>query len=136
VTFAGSVPHRDTPSFYRAADVFALSSEFDNSPNVILEAMACGLPVVSTDVGGVREFVIDRSGGAVVPPGDAASFACALESYLAQPEAALAAGTFNRQRASTEFSWRASALQLLDVYRRVVAARTRTERTERTEATV
>jgi glycosyltransferase involved in cell wall biosynthesis len=128
VTFAGSVPHRDTPSFYRAADVFALSSDFDNSPNVVLEAMACGLPVVTTDVGGVREFMIDQSGGAVVPPGDAPSFARALESYLTEPDAARAAGTFNRQKASTEFSWRASALQLLDVYRRVVDARQSGER--------
>src|SRR5437773_4206159 len=55
VTFAGYVPQGDTPSWYRTADVFALSSEFDNSHNAILEAMACALPVVTTDVGGVRE---------------------------------------------------------------------------------
>ena len=47
--------------YYRAADVFALSSDFDNSPNVVLEAMACGLPVVATDVGGVAEYVVGRS---------------------------------------------------------------------------
>jgi glycosyltransferase involved in cell wall biosynthesis len=128
VTFAGFVPHRETPSFYRAADVFALSSDFDNSPNVVLEAMACALPVVTTDVGGVREMVTDRSGGAVVPAGDAASFARALESYLTQPDASRAAGAFNRQKASTEFSWRASALQLLDVYRRIVDGRRSGER--------
>ena len=78
VTFTGSVPQRDTPAFYRTADVFALSSDFDNSPNAVLEAMACGLPVVATDVGGVRDFVVDRAGGAVVPPGDAPALARAL----------------------------------------------------------
>ena len=128
VTFAGSVPQRDTPAFYRTADVFALSSDFDNSPNAVLEAMACGLPVVATDVGGVREFVADRVGGAVVPPGDAAALAEALERYLAQPDAARAAGAHNRLKATTEFSWRASALQLLDVYRRVIDARRDRER--------
>jgi glycosyltransferase involved in cell wall biosynthesis len=122
VTFAGSVPHRQTPAFYRAADVFALSSDFDNSPNAILEAMACGLPVVATDVGGVRDFVAEP-GGAMVPPGDAAALAQALERYLAQPDAARAAGVFNRAKVSAEFSWRASALQLLDVYHRVIDAR-------------
>ena len=128
VTFTGSVPQRDTPAFYRTADVFALSSDFDNSPNAVLEAMACGLPVVATDVGGVRDFVVDRAGGAVVPPGDAPALAHAIERFLVQPEAARAAGAYNRLKASTEFSWRASALQLLDVYRRVIDARRDGER--------
>jgi glycosyltransferase involved in cell wall biosynthesis len=128
VTFVGSVPQGDTPAFYRAADVFALSSDFDNSPNAVLEAMACGLPVVATNVGGVRDFVTERAGGALVPPGDAPAFAAALERYLAQPDAARAAGAHNRLKASTEFSWRASALQLLDVYRRVIDARRGGER--------
>ena len=57
VTFIGSVPQSDTPRYYRSADVFALSSDFDNSPNVVLEAMASGLPVVATDVGDVSWVV-------------------------------------------------------------------------------
>jgi glycosyltransferase involved in cell wall biosynthesis len=123
VTFAGSIPFEETPRFYRAADVFALSSTFDNSPNVVLEAMASGLPVVTTDVGGVREFVTDRVGGFVVPPGDATAFAAALERYLTSPPAAQEAGNHNRLKATTAFSWRASALQLLDVYNSVIADR-------------
>jgi glycosyltransferase involved in cell wall biosynthesis len=120
VTFAGSVPHRETPAFYRAADVFALSSDFDNSPNAVLEAMACALPIVATDAGGVRDFVDVPAGGAIVPPGDAAALANALESYLLHPTAARAAGAYNRKRAAAQFSWRTSALQLLDVYQRIV----------------
>ena len=123
VTFAGYVAHVDTPAFYRAADVFALSSDFDNSPNVVLEAMACGLPIVTTDVGGVRDFVSDRTGGSVVAPNDAGALAAGLEKYLTSPAAAESAGSYNRLRATTEFSWRTSALRLLDVYHRVVAAR-------------
>jgi len=120
VTFAGSVAQADLPAFYRTADVFALSSDFDNSPNVLLEAMASGLPVVSTDVGGVREFVTDGLGGSLVPPGRAVAFANALASYLMQPDRAQAAGAHNRRKALTEFSWRTSALRLLDVYQRVL----------------
>ena len=123
VTFAGYVAHADTPAFYRAADVFALSSDFDNSPNVVLEAMACGLPVVATDVGGVGDFVTDGTGGLVVPRQNAAALAAALETYLTSPVAARAAGALNRTRATTEFSWRTSALRLLDVYHQVLAAR-------------
>jgi glycosyltransferase involved in cell wall biosynthesis len=122
VTFVGYLPQRDTPAAYRAADVFALTSDFDNSPNAILEAMACALPVVTTDVGGVREFVADGVGGAVVPPGDAAAFAVALERYLTTSEGAKA-GARNRAKAVADFSWRTSALRLLAVYHQAIAAR-------------
>jgi glycosyltransferase involved in cell wall biosynthesis len=128
VTFAGYVPQAETPAFYRSGDVFGLSSDFDNSPNVVLEAMACGLPVVTTDVGGVREFVTDRTGGAVVTAGDATALAAALERYLIAPAAAREAGAYNRARATSEFSWRTSALRLMDVYHRVIASRAGTAR--------
>jgi glycosyltransferase involved in cell wall biosynthesis len=121
VTFLGQVPHRDTPACYRSGDVFALSSEFDNSPNAVLEAMASGLPVVATDVGGVRGLI--GSGGAVVRRGDAAALAAALERYLTDPIEARFAGLQNRRAAASEFSWPASARQLLAVYERAIAAR-------------
>jgi glycosyltransferase involved in cell wall biosynthesis len=123
VTFAGYIAQAETPRYYRAADVFGLSSDFDNSPNVVLEAMACGLPVVTTDVGGVREFVVEPSGGAVVRPRDAEALADGLAKYLSSPCAAAEAGAFNRARALSEFSWRISALRLLETYERVIASR-------------
>jgi glycosyltransferase involved in cell wall biosynthesis len=123
VTWVGYVSHPDTSPFYRTGNLFALSSDFDNSPNVVLEAMASGLPVVTTDVGGVREFVADGVGGAVVPPRDAAALAAALERYLVSPVLAQTAGAHNGQRARAEFSWRTSARRLLDVYHRVLSER-------------
>src|SRR5205823_9636114 len=97
VTFAGQVAHGDMPMFYRSADVFALSSEFDNSPNAVLEAMACGLPVVATDVGGVRAYVETGRGGDLVPAGDAAGMAAALASWLESPTRRATARAHNRQ---------------------------------------
>jgi hypothetical protein len=84
--------------------------------------MACGLPVVATDVGGVREFVTD-GGGLVVPPKDAVAFAAALATYLQSPESANAAGSRNRAKAASEFSWRVSAQRLLEVYRLAIQTR-------------
>jgi glycosyltransferase involved in cell wall biosynthesis len=128
VTFAGAVAFEDTPAFYRTADVFALSSAFDNSPNVVLEAMASGLPMVTTDVGGVAEFVSDPRGGIIVPNGDVHAFAAALDTLLGAKDLARSAGDYNRQRVTTGFSWRASAHRLLDVYRSVIARRRGLER--------
>jgi glycosyltransferase involved in cell wall biosynthesis len=122
VTFTGHIPHEETPAFYRSADVFALSSDFDNSPNVVLEAMASGLPIVATDVGGVREFV-DASGGTLVPARQPEMLARAISWYLSNAERARNASEWNRARAVSSFSWRASACQLLDIYSRAIATR-------------
>ena len=123
IRFAGYVDQRDLPQWYRAADVFVLSSDFDNSPNVVLEAMATGLPVVATNVGGVADFVDLPQGGALVPKGDAASMATEILALLDDDRRRREAGAFNRQRATTMFSWRTSAEQLLAAYRGAMAAR-------------
>ncbi len=122
VTFAGYVPQAEMAPYYRTADLFALGSDFDNSPNVVLEAMACGLPVVATEVGGVAEYVAPR-GGALVPRRDAMAMAGVLGDWMSSVERRRAAGAFNRQRVLQEFSWRASASRLLDVYRAVLQDR-------------
>lgn len=122
VTFAGYVAQDGLAPYYRAADLFVLSSDFDNSPNVVLEAMACGLPVVATDVGGVREYV-SAAGGELIGRRDAGALAAAMQRWLADPARRQAAGAFNRRRAVDEFSWRASAQRLLQIYESVIAAR-------------
>jgi len=123
VRFAGYVDQSDLPPWYRAADVFALSSDFDNSPNVLLEAMASGLPVVATDVGGVPDFLEVPAGGALVPKGDAASMGARILELLDNDARRREAGAFNRRQAVTKFSWRRSAEQLLAAYERAMAAR-------------
>ena len=120
VHLAGYVDQPALPPWYRAADVFVLSSDFDNSPNVVLEAMATGLPVVATDVGGVSDFVDAPDGGALVPKGDAASLGKEIVALLNDDTRRREAGAFNRQRATTKFSWRTSAEQLLAAYERAI----------------
>ena len=109
--------------WYRAADVFVLSSDFDNSPNVVLEAMASGLPLVATNVGGVPDFVEAPAGGALVDKGDAAAMGTEILELLGNDARRRDAGSFNRQRATTKFSWRTSAEQLLSAYQRTMASR-------------
>jgi glycosyltransferase involved in cell wall biosynthesis len=120
VRFTGYVPQADTAGWYRSANVFALSSDFDNSPNVVLEAMACGLPIVATDVGGLPDYVTPPDNGLLTPRGDAAALAAALLSLLSDPERAQAIGRHNRDTAVRKFSWAASANEMLLVYQRVI----------------
>jgi glycosyltransferase involved in cell wall biosynthesis len=122
VTFVGYVAQDDLAPYYRSADLFVLSSDFDNSPNVVLEAMACGVPVVATNVGGVAEYV-SRDGGELVGKRETDALAVVIARWLGDAPRRQAAGAFNRRRAVEEFSWRASAQTLLKVYEHVIAAR-------------
>jgi glycosyltransferase involved in cell wall biosynthesis len=120
VLFAGRVPHQAMPDWYRAADVFVLPSEFDNSPNVALEAMATGVPIVATDVGGLRQYVRSGVNGELVPAGDAAALARAMLRYLDDRDLSARVGVRNREDVVAGYSWAQSAQALRAVYERVI----------------
>ncbi len=82
VHFLGALPPDDLKTPLSAADVFVLATRNEGWANVFLEAMACGLPVVTTDVGGNAEVVCRAELGAIVPFGDAAALQRALDAAL------------------------------------------------------
>jgi len=82
VRFLGSLPSAELPIPLSAADVFVLATANEGWANVFLEAMACGLPVVTTDVGGNAEVVCSPALGTIVPAGDAASLAAQIRVAL------------------------------------------------------
>jgi len=82
VRFCGRQPQDELRWFYGAADVFVLATEFEGWANVFLEAMACGLPVISTRVGGNAEVVQEPATGELVPFGDGDALADAIERAL------------------------------------------------------
>jgi len=84
VIFAGF--QSDPTAYYRSADVFVLSSDYEGFGNVIVEALANGLPVVSTDCpSGPSEILDGGTFGALVPPGDASALAAAIQAALSSP---------------------------------------------------
>ena len=97
------VGHRtDTPDFYARFDVFALSSDTEQMPLSVIEAMAAGLPVVATDVGDVRLMVAEANAPFVTPLEDGA-FAAALAGLVADPALRGRIGAANLDRARREF---------------------------------
>lgn len=82
VLFCGPKPHAEIPEQMSALDVFCLPSRQEGCPNVVLEALASGVPVVASRVGGVPELLEDGKTGYLVPPEDPAELAAALRTAL------------------------------------------------------
>lgn len=76
----------DTPKFLNELDVFVLSSDSEQHPNALNEAMACGIPSIATRVGCVEDLLDGGRCGAIVPPGDVAALTAALHRYLGDPQ--------------------------------------------------
>jgi len=109
----------DVPRVLAALDVFVLPSLAEGISNTVLEAMACGLPVVATRVGGNPELVEDGVTGRLVAARQPAALSAAVLEYLDDPVLARLHGKAGRQRAVAEFSLERMATRYLALYRRV-----------------
>lgn len=95
VHFAGSVAHDNLPDWYRAASLFVLPSRSEGVPNVLLEAMTCGIPFVASDVGSIGDL-LPYSTSAVVPEGDIPSLASAIAEALRADRTSVAPRPYDR----------------------------------------
>ena len=102
--------------YLAAGDVFVLASTREGLPLSLLEAMACGLPVVSTRVGGTPEVVEDGVTGLLVPPGDSGAFAEALRRILSNPEEARRMGAQAAARISSQHDARQTYVSYRSLY--------------------
>lgn len=115
----------DIPEQLRQMDVFALPSLAEGIPVTVLEAMATGLPVVASRVGGLPELVLEGRTGALVPPADADALAEVLAAYVTDPEAVPVQGRAARERAEQAFSLESMVARYVDLYGELLQRRGR-----------
>ena len=120
VRFAGPVDNAAMPALYQASDIVLNPSLADNMPNSVLEALACGVPVVSTNVGGIPALLQDGVTALLVPPGDAPAMAQAIVALLRDPARAQALAQAGLALAARH-DWRTVAPLLATHYRRIRA---------------
>lgn len=120
VTFRGWVPFGELPDLYRGADLYVHMARAEGMPSTVLQAMACGLPVVTTSVGGISELVADGENGFVVPVGDAAGFARALARLASDPGLRRRMATAAAERGARR-GWSVIATRYRELYARALA---------------
>ncbi len=120
VEFYGPVPQRELPDMYRAADVTVMPSHYESFGMAALESLACGTPVVASDVGGLRSTIRDGANGYLVTVDDERAFARRIEKVLCRPE--LAARLSQRAaRTARRYSWQRVADANLAIYHNLLA---------------
>jgi glycosyltransferase involved in cell wall biosynthesis len=118
--------HRtDVADVHHAFDLFVQSSEYEGTPNAVLEAMAMGTPIVATDAGGTRELAWPDVHGLIVPTGNAGALREAMRASLADRGAAAHRAEAARRRIETDLSFEARTRRLERIYDEMIAARDR-----------
>jgi len=122
VFLCGALPHSEVLAEYRRATIFILpcivaaNGDRDGIPNVLLEAMAMQVPVISTPVSAIPELVEDRESGLLVPPGDVPALAAAIASLIDAPDLRRRLGRQGRAKVGREFDVRLNTLRLLELF--------------------
>jgi len=122
LVMTGSIPWDETPRYFSMADVLAVPSMVDSAgnvdglPNVLLEGMAAGLPVIASRVAGIPAVVEDQVNGLLTPPGDVTALVTALSQLLDDPGARRRYGRAARAKMVREMSWDRVAQEVEEVY--------------------
>jgi glycosyltransferase involved in cell wall biosynthesis len=113
---------RELLPVYASFDIFLLTSRREGLPNSLLEAMAMGLPVVTSDVAGAKELVLHGQTGFVLPQGDVEGIAHALITLATDDRQRKRMGQAGRERVECDFSFTARLQRMEELYRRAIFA--------------
>jgi glycosyltransferase involved in cell wall biosynthesis len=110
------VSRKEMPALYSQHDIFAFPSLFEGLPIVLLEAMAAGLPVITTETCGMKDVVEDEYNGLLVKPADGPAFAAAMARMIESPELRARLGRA-AQETMKRHTWERVAMQLEKVFK-------------------
>lgn len=113
VEFLGYVAHENLAQYYQSSNVFVLPSKNEGMSNTILEAMAAGLPIITTSTGGTQELIDNN--GIIIPSEDSSSISKAILSYIQRPELNKM-HSINSRNISEKFNWSTVADNYLKIY--------------------
>lgn len=116
VRFLGEVPHEAVPEILRDLDIFAIPSTWEGFGVAAVEAAACALPVVGSNIHGIPDVVQDGETGLLVPPADPSALAAALEALIADPARRGRMGVAGRALVEREYDWAKNAAQMERLY--------------------
>jgi glycosyltransferase involved in cell wall biosynthesis len=116
VKLVGAVPREEMGAWYRSADVLVAAPWYEPFGLTPLEGMACGVPVIGTNVGGIADTVVDGLTGDLVPPRDPRALGTAIRRLLADKVRRFAYATAALDRIRSRYSWKRCAEQLSAVY--------------------
>lgn len=123
VTFTGRVSTEELVRLYNGAEILVSPSVYEGFGLPAAEAMACGVPVVSTTAGALPEVVAHGETGWLAPPGNAAALADGIRLLMADPELRKRMGAAGRQRMMERFTWRETARKTVALYEEVLSRR-------------
>lgn len=121
IIFTGYFPDKKLPKLYQAADIFAFSTFYEHHPFAVLEALSSGLPVVTTNVGGIPETIIDDKNGFLCQPFNSVQMSSRILFLLEHPEASREMSFQARKTILERYDWRIIVKEVLKVYDEVFA---------------
>jgi len=111
----------DVKEILGVLDIFILPSLFEGLPNVVLEAMACGKPVIATNVSGIPEIIVDHQTGILIPPKDSNAIVQAIFQMLENPKKMKMMGKMSRKRVEEEFNLKKQVNSFIELYEKMLS---------------
>lgn len=120
VFLSGFLPYNEVYKYYSSADAYVLLSYYENFSNTVLEAMACGLPVITTDVGGFPMQVKAGKNGFIVPYNDIDALVSSIFKIYSDEKLRKSMRETNRSYVEANYRWEVTAEKMLELYKRLI----------------